>query len=224
MGLERSVCGFLCFNWAGRWALLIAQLVKNPPAVQETPVRFLGREDPLEKGEATHSSTLAWRIPMDRGACRATVPGVKKSWTGVRTAQQGRQVNRAWSATLWSDCLMTCCVLGNTFLIHPRLKNHPWRVLSLLKTSLKRGGDVSRQVCVVTLVLIYCATQCLRHPEMLQLESKTKVKNFEVLSLPCPHASSHCPGAGYWVPWASISIVKCRLTPVWAQACRIPRN
>ena len=41
----------------------IAQLVKNPVAVQETPVRFLGREDPLEKGRAPHSSILAWRIP-----------------------------------------------------------------------------------------------------------------------------------------------------------------
>ena len=44
-------------------ASLIAQLVKNPPAVQETPVRFLGWEDPLDKGAATHSSILAWRIP-----------------------------------------------------------------------------------------------------------------------------------------------------------------
>ena len=42
---------------------LIAQLVKNPPAMQETPVRFLGQEDPLEKGKPTHSSILAWRIP-----------------------------------------------------------------------------------------------------------------------------------------------------------------
>ena len=42
---------------------LVAQLVKNVPAVQETPVRFLGQEDPLEKGMATHSSTLAWKIP-----------------------------------------------------------------------------------------------------------------------------------------------------------------
>ena len=40
----------------------MAQLVKNPPAVQETPVPFLGREDPLEEGKATHSSILAWRI------------------------------------------------------------------------------------------------------------------------------------------------------------------
>ena len=44
-------------------ASLIAQLVKNPPAMQETLVRFLGWEDLLEKEMATHSSTLAWRIP-----------------------------------------------------------------------------------------------------------------------------------------------------------------
>ena len=44
-------------------SFLIAQLVKNPVAVQETPVRFLGWEHPLEKGRATHSSILAWRIP-----------------------------------------------------------------------------------------------------------------------------------------------------------------
>ena len=45
------------------WASLIAQLVKNLPAVQETLVYFLGWEDPLEKGKATHFSMLAWRIP-----------------------------------------------------------------------------------------------------------------------------------------------------------------
>ena len=44
-------------------ALLNAQLVKNPPAMQETWVRSLGLEDPLEKGKATHSSVLGWRIP-----------------------------------------------------------------------------------------------------------------------------------------------------------------
>jgi len=41
----------------------VAQTVKNLPAVQETRVRSLGREDPLEKGVAIHSSILAWRIP-----------------------------------------------------------------------------------------------------------------------------------------------------------------
>ena len=46
-----------------REASLIAQLVKNLPAMQETWVRFLGWEGPLKKGQATHSSILAWRIP-----------------------------------------------------------------------------------------------------------------------------------------------------------------
>ena len=41
----------------------MAQTVKNPPAIQETQVQSLGQEDPLEKGMATHSSMLAWRIP-----------------------------------------------------------------------------------------------------------------------------------------------------------------
>ena len=58
------------------WSSLVAQLVKNPLAMQETWVRSLGLEDPLEKGMATHSSVLAWRIPMDRGAWWATVHGV----------------------------------------------------------------------------------------------------------------------------------------------------
>ena len=44
-------------------ASLVAQSVKNQPAVQETLIRFLGEEDPLEKGKSTHSSILAWRIP-----------------------------------------------------------------------------------------------------------------------------------------------------------------
>ena len=49
--LRRGICYPLQYS-------LIAQLVKNPPAMQETPVQFLGQEDPLEKGKATHSSIL----------------------------------------------------------------------------------------------------------------------------------------------------------------------
>ena len=45
------------------WASLVAQLVKNPPAMWETWVLSLGWEDPLEKGTATHWSILVWRIP-----------------------------------------------------------------------------------------------------------------------------------------------------------------
>ena len=45
-----------------KWALLVAQTVKNPPVIQETWVQSPDWEDPLEKGKATHSSILAWRI------------------------------------------------------------------------------------------------------------------------------------------------------------------
>ena len=50
-------------NWTATGRRMIAQLVKNPPAMRETWVRSLGWEDPLEKGDSTHSSILAWRIP-----------------------------------------------------------------------------------------------------------------------------------------------------------------
>ena len=45
-------------------ASLVPQMVKNPPAMEETWVRSLGQEDPLEKGMATHSTILAWRVPQ----------------------------------------------------------------------------------------------------------------------------------------------------------------
>ena len=50
-------------------------MVKNLPAMQETPVQSLGQEDPLEKGKATHSSILAWRIPWteEPGGLQSTV-------------------------------------------------------------------------------------------------------------------------------------------------------
>ena len=56
-------------------------MVKNSPAMWETWVQSLGWEDLLEEGMATHSSILAWRILMDRGAWWATVHGVAKSRT-----------------------------------------------------------------------------------------------------------------------------------------------
>ena len=62
-------------------ASLVAQMVKTPPAMQETRVRSLGWEDPLEEGMAAHSSILAWRIPMERGVWWATVHEVAKSQT-----------------------------------------------------------------------------------------------------------------------------------------------
>ena len=56
-------------------------MVKNLPAMQETWVQSLSWKDPLEEEMATHSSILAWRIPMDRGARQAIVHGVPESQT-----------------------------------------------------------------------------------------------------------------------------------------------
>jgi len=63
------------------WASLVAQLVKNLPAMRETWVLSQGWKIPLEEVNATHSSILAWRIRMDRGAWQATLLGVTKSHT-----------------------------------------------------------------------------------------------------------------------------------------------
>ena len=63
------------------WASLVAQMAQNPLAVQEPYILSLGWKDPLEEGMATHSSILAWRIPVDRGTWWATVHGVTKSQT-----------------------------------------------------------------------------------------------------------------------------------------------
>ena len=62
-GLGRSTGEETGYSLQYSWASLVAQLVKNPPVMQETPVRFLGREDQLEKGMVTHSSIVTWKIP-----------------------------------------------------------------------------------------------------------------------------------------------------------------
>ena len=62
-GSERSTGERVGYQLQYSWTLLVAQLVKNPPAMWETWVPSLGWEDPLEKGKATHSNILAWRIP-----------------------------------------------------------------------------------------------------------------------------------------------------------------
>ena len=62
-GLGRSAGEGIGYPLQYSWASIVAQLLKNPPAIRETWVPFLGWEDPLEKETATHSSILAWRIP-----------------------------------------------------------------------------------------------------------------------------------------------------------------
>ena len=62
-----------------KWTSVIAQSVKNLPAMQETRVLFLGWEDPLEKETITHSSILAWRIPWTEEPCGLQSMGSQES-------------------------------------------------------------------------------------------------------------------------------------------------
>ena len=82
------VCSLTIFshNFTLLWASIVAQLVKNPPAMQETWVQSLRWEDPLEKGKAIHSSILAWRIP----------------WTQSLGSQRG---GHHWSTFTYSSLL-----------------------------------------------------------------------------------------------------------------------
>ena len=77
-----------------KWASLVAQTVKTLPAMWETWVRSLGWEDPLKEGMATHSSILAWRILMDRGAWWATVHRATESPTQLKQLSSGN--SRVW--------------------------------------------------------------------------------------------------------------------------------
>ena len=76
--LEQTSVGW---TFPESWAPLKARSVKNPPAVQETWVRYLGWEDPPEKGRATHSRILAWRIELYSIVFHCIVHGVAKSQT-----------------------------------------------------------------------------------------------------------------------------------------------
>ena len=80
-------------------ASLVAQTVKNLRAMWETWVRSLGGEDPLEEGMATHCSTVAWRIPVDKGTWRATVHGVAKGGHGRETRHSTQHIQSRFTTT-----------------------------------------------------------------------------------------------------------------------------
>ena len=73
----------------------VAQRLKCLPGMRETGVQSLGREDPLEKEMATHSSTLAWRIPWREEPGRLLVHGVAKSWTRLSDFTHSRVIHKA---------------------------------------------------------------------------------------------------------------------------------
>ena len=79
--MEKFTCKGIGYPLQYSWASLVAQMVKNPPAVQElqaTRVQSLGREDRLEEGMATHSRILAWRIPWTEEPGRLQSIGLQR--------------------------------------------------------------------------------------------------------------------------------------------------
>ena len=106
-GLGRSPGEVIGYPLQYSWASLVTQMVKNPPAMQETCVQCLGWEDSLEEGMATHSSILAWRIPMGRGTWWATVHGVAQS---DRTERLTKHSTAQWPSLVLKILLSAFCV------------------------------------------------------------------------------------------------------------------
>ena len=98
-------------------------MVKNPPAMWETWVQSLGWEDPLEKEMATHSSVLAWRILIDRGAWWATINGVKRSQTQLSDFHFSRILVLLLVLPLQYSCLKNSIRQRN--LVAQMVKNPP---------------------------------------------------------------------------------------------------
>ena len=118
------------------WASQVAQFVKNLLLMQETQktlVLSLGREDPLEKKMATHSSILAWKNHLVEGAWKTTVHEVTKNHTGLNT-----QLNSSWSRIAQSRpslCNpMNCSLPGSS--IHGIFKA---RILEWVATSFSKN-------------------------------------------------------------------------------------
>ena len=105
-------------------ASLVAQMVKKPPAMQETWVRSLVWEDPLEEGTATQPNSLAWRIPMDRDPGRLQSMGsqrVRHDWVTKHTAQFFLLIYLLWivHVMLFVGADHSSQVLGNSKRIVP---------------------------------------------------------------------------------------------------------
>ena len=126
------------------WTSLVAQTVKDPPAMRETWVWSLGWEDPLEEGMATHSSILAWRTPMDRGAW----------WTTVHPWGSRESDMTEWLCTahIWNIYHMHI----TSFFIHSSLEEYcgSFHVLAIVNNTVK---DTVAQTC-------------LQHPDFVPLD------------------------------------------------------
>ena len=116
-GLGRSPGEGIGYPLQYSWASLVAQTIKNVPAMRETWVWSPDWEDPLEKGMATHFTMLVWRIPVDRGAWQATVHGVSKNQTWLSYQAQyskGHSPAHPGGALICGEDTQEAVTLSNT--------------------------------------------------------------------------------------------------------------
>ena len=116
---------------------LVAQTVKNLPAMQETWVSSLGQKDPLEKGMSTHSSILAWRIPWTEDPCRLQSVGLQRvghNW-GTNTILSSAFVPLGWCA---NDSPTTWLMLPSLVVWH----TEAWMTLHASETWGKWGSSL----------------------------------------------------------------------------------
>ena len=176
----------------------MVQTVKNPPAMQETWVRSLGQEDPLEKEMATHSSILSWRIPWTE----ATVHGVAKSWTWLSTL-----FFIVWESPFPTPCVQKYSIPPPPFSSSPPFLKNPspsslpmWVQYHQGKTSHKMRNSAAR-----ARLGLGCCYQLQESPAPSNLGSTVSFYNSWLTSAPStpPHQSP--PAAGWQVcqmrPW-----------------------
>ena len=130
---------------------MVAQSVKNPPALWETWVKSLGREDRLEVDMATHSSILAWRIPLDRGAWRATVHRGTKSWTWLKRLSRHTHNLEISVQILFND-------QGNS---PAAIQSQAWSLMMITNSNNFHNSKCPRQIYYSVLVDVYIAERVI---------------------------------------------------------------
>ena len=102
-GSGRSPAEGIVYPLQYSWSSLVAQMGKNPPAMKETWVQSLGWEDPLEEGMVTHSSILAWGIPMDRLSLAGYSPHGRKESDMTEQLSTAHTAFQTIKNELWSN-------------------------------------------------------------------------------------------------------------------------
>ena len=121
---------------------LVAQMAKNPPAMQETQIRSLGQEDPLEKGMATHSCNLAWRILWTEGPGGLQPMGSQRVGCDRATKHRRAQLLLPLRLQTWAiSILFRAPIAGEAAPSAPHPSTHPKQINPSLFTS----GDLGRR-------------------------------------------------------------------------------